>query len=216
MKTGAKRKAAARRQSKGWPNGDPGRTREKLLAAARDLFSTVGYFATDTNKIARKAGFAPATFYKHFPDKREVFLEVYRQWVAAEWEMLGRASKESGGRAFTRKALRLVLEHHCKWAVFRRDLRNLAATDPEVREARFEQRRGQHILLREMMTGRAAKAMTTGELVFLQAAVEKVCDTIADGETEALGATPEALFEELERFVGERIAITPRRPRPRS
>src|SRR5262245_55875420 len=36
-------------------------TKKKLVAAALKEFNQQGYFATDTNKIARRAGFAPQT-----------------------------------------------------------------------------------------------------------------------------------------------------------
>ena len=77
---------------------DPASTSGQLLYAARDLFNSVGYWNTDTNKIAREAGFAPATFYKHYEDKRDIFLAVYREWVLAEWEDIQGAYSEGGNR----------------------------------------------------------------------------------------------------------------------
>ena len=79
----------------------PEETRSKLVEAAGRLFNSVGYFGTDSNRIAREAGHAPGTFYVHFADKREIFLEVYRGWVSSG--MAGdcrghRAGKRCGGR----------------------------------------------------------------------------------------------------------------------
>ena len=45
----------------------PRPTREKLLDAARQLFNSDGFLATDTNKIARAAGFAPPPIHDYFP-----------------------------------------------------------------------------------------------------------------------------------------------------
>jgi AcrR family transcriptional regulator len=51
---------------------EPG-TRERLLRAALDLFSEQGYDATTVSEIAERAGgLTKMTFFRYFPDKREV------------------------------------------------------------------------------------------------------------------------------------------------
>ncbi|MGG6497807.1 UNVERIFIED_CONTAM: TetR/AcrR family transcriptional regulator, partial [Bacteroidetes bacterium 56_B9] len=52
---------------------DPQESRRALVEAAAQIFNTVGYFGTDTNRIAKAAGYTPGTFYTHFPDKRAIF-----------------------------------------------------------------------------------------------------------------------------------------------
>ncbi|MFJ9902493.1 TetR/AcrR family transcriptional regulator [Streptomyces sp. NPDC101152] len=46
--------------------------RERLVRAAVDLFTEQGYDATTVNEIADRAGLTKTTFFRHFPDKREV------------------------------------------------------------------------------------------------------------------------------------------------
>jgi AcrR family transcriptional regulator len=47
--------------------------RERLVRAALDLFTEQGYDATTVNQIAERAGgLTKMTFFRHFPDKREV------------------------------------------------------------------------------------------------------------------------------------------------
>jgi AcrR family transcriptional regulator len=46
--------------------------RERLETAALDLFVEKGYEATTVAHIADRAGLNRATFFRHFPDKREV------------------------------------------------------------------------------------------------------------------------------------------------
>src|SRR5439155_19483347 len=70
--------------------GSPAETRARLVAAAAREFGRVGYDGTDSNRLARAAGYAPGTFYKHFADKRAIFLEAYRAWVTAEWVAIDR------------------------------------------------------------------------------------------------------------------------------
>ncbi|MEU6251154.1 helix-turn-helix domain-containing protein [Streptomyces sp. NPDC047043] len=46
--------------------------RERLVRAALDLFTEQGYDATTVKEIADRAGLTKTTFFRHFPDKREV------------------------------------------------------------------------------------------------------------------------------------------------
>jgi AcrR family transcriptional regulator len=46
--------------------------RVRLVHAALDLFTEQGYDATTVNEIADRAGLTKTTFFRHFPDKREV------------------------------------------------------------------------------------------------------------------------------------------------
>jgi AcrR family transcriptional regulator len=45
---------------------------ERLMVAALDLFEERGYEDTTVIEIAKRAGLAKSTFFRHFPDKREV------------------------------------------------------------------------------------------------------------------------------------------------
>src|SRR5207245_5353302 len=58
-------------------------TRQRLVHAALELFSTRGYAATTTAEIARKAGVAEGTIYRHFQSKQHLLNELYRG--AARW-----------------------------------------------------------------------------------------------------------------------------------
>ena len=46
--------------------------RERLVRAALDLFAEQGYDDTTVVQIAERAGLTKSTFFRHFPDKREV------------------------------------------------------------------------------------------------------------------------------------------------
>jgi AcrR family transcriptional regulator len=50
---------------------EPG-ARERLVVAAVELFSEQGYDATTVAQIAERAGVTKSTFFRHFPDKREL------------------------------------------------------------------------------------------------------------------------------------------------
>lgn len=52
---------------------EPG-ARERLVVAAVDLFFEQGYDATTVAQIADRAGVTKSTFFRHFPDKRELLV----------------------------------------------------------------------------------------------------------------------------------------------
>ena len=66
-------------------------TRQRLVRAALELFTSQGYHVTTTVQIARKAGVAEGTIYKHFESKQHLLNELYRG--AARWA--ARAAEEA-------------------------------------------------------------------------------------------------------------------------
>jgi AcrR family transcriptional regulator len=52
---------------------EPG-ARERLVLAALDLFTEQGYDDTTVAQIAERAGVTKSTFFRHFPDKRELLV----------------------------------------------------------------------------------------------------------------------------------------------
>lgn len=53
-------------------------TRDRLLEAARDLFTTTGYHTTTTPILAKRAGVAEGTIYRHFPSKQALLNAAYQ------------------------------------------------------------------------------------------------------------------------------------------
>jgi len=193
IKTSEKRLASpARRSPKRSRN--PLASRRALIDAAAQLFNSVGYHGTDTNRIAIAAGYTPGTFYTHFEDKRAIFLEVYRQWLDEEIAAIA-AALESDEPSRRARLARVVLEHHRKWRTFRASLRALYAIDPVVREARLAERRRQLdlTLARDGRKGRQARA----EILAAMLIAEALADSIADGDVEALGVREAELFRIL-------------------
>ncbi len=131
--------------------GAPADTRERLVAAAAAVFNRDGYHGTDSNRLARAAGYAPATFYKHFADKRAILLAAYEAWVTSEWRSIAavlRGSPSAADRA--ERIVTFVLGHHRRWKGLRASLRALIATDPVVRRFHRAQRRRQLEILAGM------------------------------------------------------------------
>lgn len=62
--------------------------KRQLLAHAKQLFLTLGYQSTTTEKIARSAGVSEPVLYRHFENKKALFLEVLqeiRQATLTRW-----------------------------------------------------------------------------------------------------------------------------------
>jgi AcrR family transcriptional regulator len=62
---------------------DGAATRQKLLRAGLELFTTVGFRATTTPEIAARAGVAEGTIYRHFSGKEDLLIAAYHE--AQRW-----------------------------------------------------------------------------------------------------------------------------------
>ena len=60
---------------------NPKGTRDHLIRASLDLFTTRGYHETTTPQIAARAGVAEGTIYRHFASKDLLLNELYRAGV---------------------------------------------------------------------------------------------------------------------------------------
>ncbi|HXQ29876.1 MAG TPA: TetR/AcrR family transcriptional regulator [Gemmatimonadales bacterium] len=71
-------------------------THQRLARAALELFTTQGYHPTTTPQIAKRAGVAEGTIYRHFPSKRALLNDLYRG--AARWAAkLAKEAAAKGG-----------------------------------------------------------------------------------------------------------------------
>jgi AcrR family transcriptional regulator len=185
--------------------GTPEETRARLVAAAAEVFNRDGYNGTDSNRLARAAGYAPGVFYKHFDDKKQLFLAVYVEWVAAEFAEMARALAEGGTPAvLARRIAGVFVEHHRRWHGFRASLRALVATDAEVRRFHRAERKKQLAAIAELHH-RRGRRFSPAEDALLMFTIERTADALGDGEAEALGVDPEALVKLLEELIRARL-----------
>lgn len=159
-------------------------TREKLIAAAATEFKAQGYGGTDSNRIAARAGFAPQTFYRHFKDKLEIFLAVYRHWEDEEARAVAALVEKRAGAAALADA---IVAHHRAYLLFRRSLRLLSVENAQVRKARAASRLRQI----ENTVGLAGSGSAeTLAPVLLQ--IERLADALAEGEYGDMGLSDAA------------------------
>ena len=185
--------------------GRPEDTRARLVAAAARVFNRDGYYGTDSNRIARAAGYAPATFYKHFSDKRAIFLAAYEAWVSAEWASIADSlGQERSAEETAADLVGLSMRHHRRWRGLRASLRALVAQDAVVRSFYRAQRRRQLAMLATM--GRSERGERAGEEdAILLFTMERVCDALAEGEVAALGLSVESTLAQLREIVARHI-----------
>lgn len=169
-------------------------TGTKLVEAATKEFRARGFSGTDSNKIARRAGFAPQTFYRWFPDKVAIFLAVYRLWEEDEKDVLAALHAEGAPVAALVDA---VIEHHRAYRLFRRSLRQLSVEDDAVRQARAESRLRQIARFRKWQGDKPLSEAAVATAIF---EMERLCDAIAENEFADLGlddVEPRAKLAEL-------------------
>ncbi|RLV50727.1 TetR family transcriptional regulator [Nocardioides mangrovicus] len=102
---------------------------ERLRLAARDLFVEQGFEETTVAQIAERAGLTPRTFFRYYPDKREVLFAGSDQleeamaaaaratapeataWDAVAAALTAGATMIGGSRAWSRQRQDMLLDH---------------------------------------------------------------------------------------------------------
>ena len=196
------RRAALHRPLRGVPH----ETRSRLVAAAAELFNRSGFYGTDSNRIAQAAGYSTGVFYKHFTDKREIFLAVYEQWSLAEWEQVT-AILSGGGtdREMARSLVLMFIEFHTRWRGMLASLRQLVFTDATVRRFHRRQRKRQLEWVAQLRTQRNASPRRREQDVVYLYATERTFDAIAQGELRALGLNPKLVIDAMVEMTTEML-----------
>ena len=84
-------------------------TRQRLIRTALELFTARGYHDTTTAQIAKKAGIAEGTIYRHFASKQQLFNELYR--AAQRWATKIVQETARGAEAGTARAQLTAIAH---------------------------------------------------------------------------------------------------------
>lgn len=170
-------------------------TSERLLQAAAREFNEHGFGGTDTNRIARRAGFAPQTFYRWFQDKVEVFVKTYERWQREEFAALAPLLAE---KASDVRLAQAIVAHHKAYLVFRRSLRQLSVENEVVRAARARSRLNQ-IAYVKSLNPNVARDDASLAATLLQ--TERLADALAEGEFYDMGLNKKAGEEALARLI---------------
>lgn len=157
---------------------DARRNREALLTAAREAF-----LADDdahVEEVARRAGVAVGTLYRHFETREALIGEVYRQEVAelcaTPARLLAQQAPDEALRAF----LLLLVEHAAVGRGMGEVLESIMATDsPVFGEARDEMARALDELLAAAVAAGLVREGVSGRIVLR--ALGGICGMRAEG-----------------------------------
>lgn len=180
-------------------------TRERLLAAARELIEEGGYASASVAAIAERAGVASGTLYRHFTSKEELFVEVFRSVCAGEERAVLAAARREGSAVARLEAVvatfaqRALQNPRLAWALLAEPV------DPLVDAERLAYRER----YAEVLGSGLAAAITAGEIpdqdvTFTAAALVGGCGEALVGPLSPLGADrppPDEVLAALRTFV---------------
>lgn len=119
-------------------------TKERLFAAAADVFAEVGIGGASIELISERAGFTRGAFYSNFSSKEELLVALVEQEQVARVERLDHAITSAMDAAMPTtmdEVVGLVLESFFKlhqpsktWLMMRREFQLSALRDPRVAE----------------------------------------------------------------------------------
>ncbi|HEX2085289.1 MAG TPA: TetR/AcrR family transcriptional regulator [Solirubrobacteraceae bacterium] len=125
---------------------------DAILRAARDVVAEGGYGAASITEVARRAGVATGSIYRHFPSKGELFAEVFRAAAGAELALVAGIAEDASRppterlaaalEAFARRALAAPT---LAWALMAEPV------DPAVEAARLENKRAYRDVFTELL-----------------------------------------------------------------
>lgn len=184
-------------------------TRRKLLKAARDLFLEKGFAYVQVSEIPKKAKVSQGTFYNHFSDKTDVFLEFSKE-ICDEIDQYWRervTTDPSNLRQFLNEGLvavaRYSLRHPTLISTLAIDVQTLKPAnpnDPRIPELRWAQNWTEILLAAK---GEADRKPTLDEILIGYTCQHIVASMFSfsyhetDGQKRLLGRTIEHLMRIL-------------------
>lgn len=114
-------------------------TKQKLIEAGLELFREKGYFQTNAKEIAKTAGVATGSFYSYYTDKRQLFVEVYRNCFTTFQRILDEGinsllALNLEKKDLVRRVILLILEAHHLFDFLEPDLNILGEGDEELQQ----------------------------------------------------------------------------------
>src|SRR4051812_323174 len=135
--------------------------RERIVAAAMDQLAEGGYASATVQTVARRAGTATGTIYRHFPSKADLFAEVFRRASQREMDVFAEAMADRGRDAGERIAAAVEAFARRALASPSRAYALIAEpVDPAVEAERLTFRRG----YRDVLVGVLREGVEAGEL----------------------------------------------------
>jgi AcrR family transcriptional regulator len=196
--------------------------RQQILSCARDAFAEHGYQAVTVDDVVARAEIARGTFYLYFDDKRAVLdalVDEFLQRIAACIVGIDIAHPEVSPREQLRQNVeritRLALSEPAVLKIALRDATGLDPTfDAKIRSF-YEALRG--LLAASLSEGQENGLVRDGDrAVMVSIGLGGLKELVLDAVTGALDRTPEALVDELMRFLDHGLLVPHRASQVRS
>ena len=142
--------------------------RERLTAAALELFDERGYEQTTVDDIAARAGVGRTTFFRAFGSKEDVVFPHHEQVLVAVRDRLAAATPDTAPVAVV-EAARLVLRHYLAEGAVARTRYRLTSSVPALRAREIATMQQYQRLFRGYIAGWLGDGPATGPGVDLRA-----------------------------------------------
>ena len=111
--------------------------RERIVAAAVDLFYQHGFGNTTLDQVAEQMGMTKPFIYAHFSSKTELLAAICAQGISVSLQAINRALASAGSsrerlQAFANDFMLAVLESQKHIAIYTREEKNLDTADRET------------------------------------------------------------------------------------
>jgi AcrR family transcriptional regulator len=184
-------------------------TRERLLAAARDLIEEGGYASASVAAIAERAGVASGTVYRHFASKAELFVDVFRAVCTGEERAMRAAADAAGPGAVDRLeavlatfARRALQNRRLAWALLAEPI------DPLVDAERLAYReRYASLVAAELRAAIAVEEVPDQDVAFTAAALVGGCGEALVGPLSSVDGS-EQVVASIQTFVHRAIGAS--------
>jgi AcrR family transcriptional regulator len=190
-------------------------TRERIVSAALDQLAEGGYASASVQVVARRAGVATGSVYRHFPSKADLFTEVFRRASQREIDVMHEVAQTDPERpaaerlaaaaeAFARRALASPTRAYALLA---------EPVDPTIEAERLIFRRGyRDVLVEALEQGIEAGEIKPHDTKTVAAALVGALGEALVGPLSQTSGGSEALIATVVQFCMDAIPADSRQP----
>ena len=175
--------------------------KDQIKKAALALFAEKGFYNTNSNEIAAKAGVAIGSFYSYFKNKKELFLEVLHDYHVQIMHDISLDCRPHNRDSLIREFIEDILKAHRLFPGFHREAMAMQLSDPDVNRVMQEQKRRElDFAVQLLRSWYGDNAVASMEVVafLLHSTIESVIHAIVYDETKI---DEELLIQELAKLV---------------
>lgn len=111
--------------------------KEQILKAGYRLFSTLGYYKTDTAKIAKEAKVSTGIVYSYFKDKKQILIEssilTINSRLAPLFSFIEKFTL-ANYKEYIRPLMEQLINYHKESVLLHNEIQSLLTSDPQLLE----------------------------------------------------------------------------------